>query len=283
MELVYINEENLYLYEDYLDPDSAENIGREFYRCLVACDDDEPRAAVIWELIHLYDDHKPTESRIDWIRIDDPEAGKYILEGYGERVSLDEVETSLFEFESDHISDYIDVFKNAGFKLTAVDGRRMELPLSDFRLLKIARNLKTPAYIKSLSSIKNRTFRRGMVDCVYNVNRDFPADIIKMPVDWYEPDLSSYEETDAESRGFMLIHKCVSGRLRIELLADWGAEPQINMINMIRYSLDQALKNYPDDTKVIIVKRDSATSKLVSYLFPNAPVKKCVKGERSEA
>ena len=71
--------------------------------------------------------------------------------------------------------------------------------------------------------------------------------------------------------------------MRIELLADWGPEPQIDMLYMIRYSLKQAFKLYPPDTKVIIIRSDKASIKLVSYLFPNKHGLKCVGGKRTES
>lgn len=55
-----------------------------------------------------------------------------------------------------------------------------------------------------------------------------------------------------------------------------------NGIYMIKFSLAQTFKQYPVDTRVVILQRDKAIIKLVSYLFPKVKAKKCISGERAE-
>ena len=282
MEIVNLSEENLYIYENYLDPDHAENIGREFYRGMVACEGDEPKAAVIWELINLYDNQNPTISRLDWMKADDPTAGSFILESYEFSIMQDEAEESRFEFDFNLARECVPMLVKAGFEAREAQGRRIDMRLGDFKNLKLAKVLGTPPYIKSLEDLKSRVFRRGMADCIYNINRQIPGDMIRLPMEWFETGLSCYEETDEECNGFLLIHECTSGVLRIELLADWGTEPEINLLYMIKFSLKRAFEKYPEDTGVTVFLRDSASEKLVSYLFPKIKRVKSVEGSRSE-
>ena len=283
METVYLSIENLYLYEDYINPDVAENIGREFFRGLVVCKGDVPCAAIVWEFLHLYDEHHPTVSRISWMKISDREAGEMLMDLYTEVMDENDVERSIFEFEAETVRDETEILKQNGFKVLEGEGSRIELKLEDFKNLSFLKKGKIPSYIKSIGELQKRTFRRGVADCVYYTKRDLSPDIIRLPLEWYEPELSCCNESDDECNGFLLVHKCVSGKMRIELLADWGPEPQIDMLYMIRYSLKQAFKLYPPDTKVIIIRSDKALIKLVSYLFPNKHGLKCVGGKRSES
>ena len=113
MEIVHLSKENLYEYEDFLGADIAENIGREFYRGMVACEGGEPEAGLIWELTGLYDDMSQTQSRIEWYHAEDAESLEFLLDTYTYTISKDGVEKSFFEFEeppeeNEEIEDEID-------------------------------------------------------------------------------------------------------------------------------------------------------------------------------
>ena len=93
----YLGDHNLHKYDEYLDGDFAENIGREFYRGIVVVDDGTAGAALIWELIHLYDENKPTVSRIAWGKVTDTEMGEFLMKSYSLIIAKDNVERSFFE------------------------------------------------------------------------------------------------------------------------------------------------------------------------------------------
>ena len=79
MLIEYLDFNNLNKYKDYLDRDASENIGRVFFRGIVATDKDVPRAGIIWEIVNHHDEKDHAISRIVWIRISDEEAGKFLL------------------------------------------------------------------------------------------------------------------------------------------------------------------------------------------------------------
>ena len=68
----------------------------------------------------------------------------------------------------------------------------------------------------------------------------------------------------------------------IMFLADWGEESQTRLLQMIRYSLKQALIRYPEDTRVSVILRDSESDRLMKYLLPEAMGKMCIQGSRHE-
>ena len=61
MEIIELTEDNVEEYSEYLGPDKAENIGREYYRGIVVINEKKvPESAAIWELLHLEDEEKDT-------------------------------------------------------------------------------------------------------------------------------------------------------------------------------------------------------------------------------
>ncbi|MCR5594682.1 MAG: hypothetical protein K6G12_02435 [Lachnospiraceae bacterium] len=282
MDIIVLNNENITEYEDYIAPDAAENLSREYYRGLVVCDDTEPLAALIWELIYYEDYDNDTEAKLIWIKVSDDAAYKDLLNEYSEMARRDGVVRTSFEFSDDELKEYKDLLADEGFKIKEQEGSDLMFTVGDLKLLRIAKLLKTPSYICNLGMLKNRSFRRGIVDCVYNIKRRLPEDIIRLPMEWFEPEISCYEESDGDSNGFLLIHKCPSGRLKIELLADWGPDAKKELVHMIAFTLKRAFEIYPDDTEIILHRFDEPSRKLAGYFFPQLKGNVGIFGTRTE-
>ena len=283
MLIEYLNAGNINKYRDYLDGDAAENIGRQFYRGMIAQTNGNPGAALIWEVINLYEDSKPTLSRIEWGKVTDDEMGEYLLEAYTDTVARDGVADSFFELDVDFDRTFIRLLKNTGFRITQAKYDMIKVKLSEAGTIGSAIDVKALKQVKCLEELSTRDFNRAIKSCVYNINRELVSDLMFLGINWYEQDISCYAETGGQCSGFLLVHRCTSGTLRIELLADWGSESQKNLLGMIRFSLYRALETYPDDTRVEVVLRDDATRGLVSYIFPQFAVSKCLRGDRTEA
>ena len=70
MEIIELTEDNVEEYSEYLGPDKAENIGREYYRGIVVINEKKvPESAAIWELLHLEDEKRDTEARVAYAGI----------------------------------------------------------------------------------------------------------------------------------------------------------------------------------------------------------------------
>ena len=282
MEAILLNEENVHEYDEFLDQDFAENIGRDFYRGLVVCEDKRPAAAMIWELLNFENRFRHTVGCIEWTRISSPEAGEFMLKAYTEIAAADKVIRTYFELAPELIGDNAGVFEAAGFDISETASSCIEVSLSDFDASKILRNLEHPSYIMSLDQIDDRTFRRGIADCIFNVRRRLPEDLARLPITWYDPEISCYEETDEESSGYLLIHRCPSGKLKVELFANWGFTQDSSLFEMLGFSLDKALLRNPPDTHVIITMWDNAERSIALHLFPEAKDLICVRGDRKE-
>ncbi len=68
----------------------------------------------------------------------------------------------------------------------------------------------------------------------------------------------------------------------MESMCAFGPDFQKDMMYMIRFAIRQAAGIYPEDTKVILPRRDESVTKLTSYLFPGTVGMQCIYGERNE-
>ncbi|MCR5654452.1 MAG: hypothetical protein K6G07_02285 [Lachnospiraceae bacterium] len=282
MEITEITEDNVEQFMEYIDPDACENIGRRFYRAVAVTDDDTTEAAMIWELKHAEDEEVDTEGRLDWISVTDASAKKLLFEEYASRATEEEVTKSYFKFTTDAAGSLRETFEGEGFETEDCEGDDIVVTIERLLELPMVKKTKTPPYIVELGTLKSRSFRSGVIDCMYHIHRELPEDLAALSLDWYEPDVSCYEESDGNIDGFLLVHRMTSGKLRVELLADWGPDEKKNLMYMVRFSILRAAELYPHDTEVVIHRHDSATFKLSAYLFPEAKGEESFSGQRQE-
>ena len=282
MLIEYLNSNNLHKFNDYLDKDASENIGRDFYRGIVVTAMDEPRAGMIWEIVsrHGEDGHK--SCRIVWLRMSDPEAGEFLLHYYGKILEADSVERSFFELDESIGETSLKLLKEAGFTLERATGSMAEISLSDIRDIKHTGSPGHKTNIESLEELETTGFKDGIRKCLGNTDREILPDLISLPVTWYEQEVSCYHQTDSGCQGFLLIHRKPSGHLKVELLSDWGSDSKSNMINLIRYSAGQILDLYSEKTRILVYEKNANIRQLVSYLFPQVTRQVCIKGFRKE-
>lgn len=280
MNIFEITEDNIEQYGSYIDPDAAEYLAREYYHGFVNCDDEEPVAAIIYEILYSEDDNRDTEERVIWLRIDDDAAGQELLDSFCDYSDTDSVSKIICDIEPGDKDRYSDFFVRSGFSLQEIEDQSITVTLGDFREIRFARSLYSPEFIKSLDEIGRRTFRRGLVDCVYNINRVFPDDLTMLPIEWFDTDISCFDEADGQSYGFLLFHRSYSGIYHVELLADWGTDAKHSILFMIRYSLSKAYETLPDDTKLVINRYDAGSKALCDLVFPGVRGEVCIRAVR---
>ncbi len=284
MQTVELNSDNITDYAGVIPPDIAENIDRSCYHGIaVAGAGNKTAGGIIWKTFEIDDYGEEYASDIVWMNAADPDTGKAVLDVYTQIVRDSDVVRTSFELPCDEYETLIPVFKDKGFEISEGEGREIVVTVAKLKELKIASKLiKIPGYINSLSAISEKDFKRGLIDCLYYVKRTFESDMTQLPIDWYDGKISSFELTDGECAGFLLVHKCSTGKYRVELLADWGPKSNKDLMYMIGYSLRKAFDICPDDTAVSIRRRDDATNKLAAFLFPRVKGKRCILGTRTE-
>ena len=222
MAIEEINSENADKYETLIEADMLENISRIYYRGVGLMDQDgTPEASLIWELLHYDDEDRETESSLKQISATESQA-KSLLEEYKKVVTSEEVGKTTFELPYDKKQDAI--FAEKGFSTKQGESRMVKVSVADIAGLSIAKKTKTPSYIRDLTELDPRSFKRGMLNCLFYGRREATEDLNMLPMDWFEKDVSCYTETDGRIDGLLLVHRTASGKLRIELLINVGPE-----------------------------------------------------------
>ncbi len=277
-----ITEDNVELFDEFLSPEEAENIGRDTYRGVAVTEDDGSiGAGAIWEIKYSEDDEKDTVSRISWLTIADTDFEEPLFEAYSEMIRDEDVEISEFELSPSLIDE--NIFKKYGFEISEKEDSNIIITVGDLAQLKLMHlNKVIPTYVTPLSEIKERDFKRGLMNCIFHSKRELTEDLSSLPLEWYEPNLSCYVTTDGKIEGYLLVHLTSTGKLRVELLIDVGFDSQMELLNMVRFSMKQAVNNYPPETTIILHRSDNASSKLVSFLFPDAKAETVLAGNRKE-
>ncbi len=283
MEVIELSEDNLELYADIVGPDGAENIGREFYRGFVLSSTGEKAdCAAVWELLHLEDDDKDTEARIEALYASSDKAGEELIDRCSYLFEEDGVCRSFFELPAGDEHLPVDLLERSGYEINKGEGRVIVTTLGDLLKLPFAKRKKVPSYVRELGSLMVRPFRRGVMDCIYRSKRALMEDLGTIPMSWFEQQVSSYVETDDRVSGFLLVHMCASGRLKVEVFTSTESTARWDLLNMMTFSVKQAASIYPEDTEVVICRRDDDVMKLIDYLLPGVNGKDVYYGNRNE-
>jgi hypothetical protein len=276
-----ITKNNIRDFSDFFDPEEAENIGRDFYRSVAVLEDGACRAAVIWELKHSEDDEADTLSRLAWLSAPDEEAGAQLLDEYGEQIAEEEVHLSSFEFPAG--IEEKSFLEAQGFDTRPAEATSIVITVGSLAHLPMLKLKKpVPSYINPISELTMREFNRGIINCIFHSNRELTEDLTTLPVEWFDPDLSCYVESDDVVEGFLLVHKTVTGRLKVELLIDVGPDAQTELLHMVRFSMRKALEMYDSDTPIVISRSFGAARKLTKFLFPEVAGEDVIIGRREE-
>ena len=284
MNVIQVTEENLEDFRDIIPEDIAENLSRQPYHCIALEDDNDDRsAALVWEFKHLNDVTRPTISRLSWVYAGNPDAGNDAFSEYGSIMGEVEARKSVVLMPEEDGAGVTDILAGAGFDLKKLEGEDLIVTVGMLSELDILKKGKIPDYLGSVETLTSRPFRRGLMNCIFHTKRDKLEDLSCLPLEWFEPEVSCYVQTDEKITGMLLVHRCISGRLRVEFMSAIGPDGRKDLLHMMKYSILQAVSAYPADTEVIIPRRDAASRKLAGYFFPDRKGETCLFGERTES
>ncbi len=284
METIWITEDNIEECEDMIPEEVAENIGRQFYNALVVRDDEDGAlsAAMVWELQNTENQELENESRLSFIRVKDEDAGALLFSEYKESITESEVTKSTLVLTPEDGKKQSKLLKKQQFELRTEESRDLVVSLEELSELEIVRKRKIPSYIKPVGDLLPRSFRRGIMNCIFYVKRKLLEDLAYLPLSWYDADVSCYVETDEQPEGFLLVHKTATNDLRVEMLAGFGPDIKTALYHLIRHAIISASELYPPETKVILPRRDAVANQLASYFFPKGKGAQVLYGERGE-
>ncbi len=276
-----INEDNIEDIRDYIGYDVAENIGREYFSGLISYDAfDEPAAAIVWSLKNA-DSFDESETEIYYFSSESTGDGGELLQEYSERIREDNIVRSSFELE-DTDPEAESVLNEGGFDTKRKEGRNLYVTVEDLSSMPFTAKKKTPPYIRALESLTAVQFRQGVTNCMFCGRTGINEDLAMLPMDWYDMRVSSCMMTDGKVNGFFLIHRKPSGVLMPVLLYASGMDARKDMLNMLRYSMNAVINDYPPDTRIMVCRHDDKTRDLASYFFPGRKGEEVLQGERDE-
>ena len=281
METIRITEDNIDEYEDVIDADAAENIGREYFRgiAIQKDEDSEPEATLIWEYKNLEED-TDTEAEITWCSIKNQKIGKELFDAY--TAEIEDCETARSFYELPCGEELLKkTISGAGFTAEEVESRDVIVTVGELATNPIVKR-KTPPYITGIGELMVRQFRKGITNCVFHGRRGLLEDLEFLPMSWYDEDVSCCVQTDGKVNGFLLVNKTANGDLVVDFLFALEPDARVNLVHMIRYAINAAVEKYPEDTKVILRRHNEMTRALIEKLFPGKTGETVLAGERRE-
>lgn len=267
MYIIKLDEDNIDDYVDYVTEDVAENIGRMFYRGILAAEDNTLLAGMVWEERNLMLDAE-NESFITWLRIDRDDAGEALFEEYRSVISADEIVKSSFSLPAKTASKEIKALENAGFTVKFMEGDLIKARLSEIAELPFVRKIRIADSIRPLKTITQRGFNAGikrfMSKGLYGICQDLPY----LSRNYFENDVSCYSEDDGELNGLLLFHGNPSGGLVVVIMAAIGSDYGRILPQLIKQFVTSALEIYDPDSEIWIDRHNYASLALSEKLFP---------------
>ena len=282
MDIIELTAENADLYSELVDRNAAENLGRRGFFGIAAVENGHPLSAMIWHIINSNNAGDHTSSEILRMDVHDAASAKELLNTYSRRIENSGVEWSSFVFDKVLNTTSIGVLGDSGFTLTEGEGEDLFTSVGALVKRLFVKIKGSDDSIYGLGTLKNRTFNEVINDCLSKTKRDLPEYLSTIGIEWFEPVVSCYSETECIINGMLLVHKLPDGALRVELLSSWGSAGETELALMIKYAIKTASELYPPDTPVIVHRHDELSRRLSSYCLPNVKGRPSIFGKRLE-
>ena len=261
MGTIEVNSYNLKEYIDILGPDMAENIGRKDFFALAAGEKGE--SILMWR--NLFYIGKEYTADILFLKAENKELGKELLLECVKRCS--ERNIKQYHVAMSGINDIeMGLLKSFGIIVKQVESKDITASLSDIE----ANRLLTIGEAKgavSISALTYPEFRKQLTKALLKNKRGLEEDIANLPMRWYDQDVSCAMVHDGKTNGLFLVHKLPSGVLRPVFLYSDGEEAAKDMLVMLRYAMEEALKKYAPDTNISINRRTAEISTMTERLL----------------
>ncbi len=282
MEIVGISNDNLTNFSQLLGEDMSEDVSRVYYNGIGALgDDDEVLGALVYELLDS-ESEEDTRSRICFMKAADKEVSAG-LENYYTHNSLEEeveeVAESFYELTEEMGAETL---SEAGFSFGKKEDDVLMVTLADLAASKLGSKKSLPGYVGNIDELSILQFREAVKEILFKGHKGVMEDIPYLPKNWFDGRLSSCIISGGRIPGLFLIRRTKSGMLIPALLFAYGPERKMDLIHMIRYSLQQALKAYPPETKVMIYRKNASIRALADNILPNRSGEEIFFGTRKE-
>lgn len=280
MTITKITEDNSALYAHLIPEDLIDDLNREFYRGMIAEDEDssEAKAGIIWELKNFEDESVPTEAEICWFKVSDIYGGDELFQAFDK--STCEEGVVKITIETKELETYEKtLLEQAGFSIEKAESRDICVTVGELSALNLG-GKKIPPYIMKLSEISARQFKSGIMTSVFHGKYGILDDLPFLPMTRYDSEISSCVITDDKVTGLLLVHKTMTGELIVELLFAIQPDASINLLNMMRFSIRVAANQCNECDKVILRRHNKVSEALVTKLFPGKKGESVIRGHK---
>ncbi len=269
--------------------DLLENVGRTYYRAFVLFDETEeavPAAACLYKLINLEAPGADTEARLEYILVAPDERGKgfgrALMEELKERLGEEEVKRTSFEIPKEQNEEVVGFLNKFGFSLEEKESDVVHLGFEELGKSPVSQKARNLDITGEIEMIPIRKVKSGIMNCIFSSRQNIEEDLPNLPLSWFQFQLSSYTMKDNKVTGLFLIHQKSETVLEPVLLFALEPKAQRDLLNMVRFTVGKALELCPDDTDIVINRRNDSIRKLIAGLFPGVRGEEAYYGSREE-
>ena len=275
---VWLSEYNIEKYKDLIPKDALWCIPRSHFRGLLY-DSGEELSYIIYELVKA--DGKGTEYRafIRWMKLAGSVSAEAIFEEYDNQIKNKDVIETVYEGSVKDTD--VDLLEGLGFNTKKKESEDILVSVKDALGIPLSKG-SILSNVTGLNDIEERQFKRALVNCVVHNKKGILEDILELPLEWFERDVSSCVITDNRVSSLFLLHQLPTLRLMIDLLFSSTADAEMYMSSMITRSVREAVKKYPPDTPVLIRRHSKTATVLTDRFFPGVRGETVVSAKRTE-
>ena len=280
MKIVELTDDNVEDYDGIIDEELLADIGREYHKGIIAKekDSDDIKAGIFWELKNAELEDTDTVSEIIALLKGSVDVSGDLMKVYNEDIVRNSAELSYFEFpELDE--ERRSVFDKEKYKIAKVESRDIIISVGELAKLPYAKK-KPPEYIKCIKEVTVRQFKAGVMTSVLHGRYGLLDDLPFLPMNWFDMELSSCVVTDNKINGFLLVRRERDDLYCVELLFAMQPDANMNLLNMMRYSIRAAIENLSPSDRIILRRHSKATEALVAKLFPEKKGDDVIRGTK---
>ena len=253
--------------ENYLGKDPAENLGRAFFRGLVAEEGDGIAGALIWEY-HNLEEEWDTESSIRFFRVENEEAAEELMDAYTESVRQEDTVWTHMTIPVEDGKKEKKFLKKSGFQVKLTESDQIIVSEAELMTLPIMKSMKLPEDVLPLSEISVRQFRKGTALCLERGKTGLCNDLRYLPMSYFDRDLSCCYERDGELNSFFLVHRMPSGLLSVRLMVSFDKDFRRILPRMMRFFVLCAKDKFGSKAKIHLDRHNEASLTLSEKLLP---------------
>lgn len=275
-----INKENMNEYADWLDPNIAENIGRDGYYGLAWQNGkDADHALIVWRLQHPWQGE--TTARILQMQAQTAAGAQAVLKAYEDALQDMHAVRSVFEFPEHTDECCIEELRRAGYEPHPGEQQAITVTVGELETCPLMSAQPLPPHVTSIGGLTVEQLRRVIQNCLLQHREGSLEDLYSLPIRWFEPEVSCCLQEDGRVYGLFLVHRLPGKGLVVELMYAEKTATKNDFVSMMRYAVRRAAKLYEKDTPVLLRQSSDVARAVTDRLFPDKTGDRAIIGEKA--